>query len=311
MTQLYKIDVNLTNGQKEKLARAFHKRETIILRLKSSALSGSDTLHVPANVVKKLQKNRQLNKGMEIKLTKTNIRKQVGGNLLSSILTLGRTLAPTLGKTLGLSALAGLASEGASQIVKKISGSGTNGGYIVKLKDIEKLIPHEKELTKKQKEDILKTLSEGKDVVIKTTKTQTGGLLGTILAIISVPLAVEAIKKLTGSGTSGKGAPRVGRPKSGKGAPRIGPPDMKGGRAPRIGAPNLDAIYQQPPPFIGTWEQAMGNQLGSGKKKKFSRKRIVVRKKQPIQFNSNSRINTLKKPKFFKNKPLSNFELLE
>ena len=87
---------------------------------------------------------------MEIKLTKTNIRKQVGGALLSSILTLGRTLAPTLGKTLGLSALAGLASEGASQIVKKISGSGakrgrksktqkTTSSYIVKLKDIEKI----------------------------------------------------------------------------------------------------------------------------------------------------------------------------
>ena len=49
---------------------------------------------------------------MDIKLAKTNIRKQVGGSLLTSILTLGRTLAPTLGKTLGLSALAGLASEG-------------------------------------------------------------------------------------------------------------------------------------------------------------------------------------------------------
>ena len=62
---------------------------------------------------------------MEIKLTKTNIRKQVGGSLLSLILTLGRTLAPTIGKTLGFSALAGLASEGAIQLVKKISGSST------------------------------------------------------------------------------------------------------------------------------------------------------------------------------------------
>ena len=33
-----------------------------------------------------------------------------------------RTVASTVGKTLGLSALAGLPSEGASQLVKKITG---------------------------------------------------------------------------------------------------------------------------------------------------------------------------------------------
>ena len=56
MTQLYKIDVKLTDGQRKKLARAFHKRKTTILRLKISASSGSDTLYVPVNVVKRLQK---------------------------------------------------------------------------------------------------------------------------------------------------------------------------------------------------------------------------------------------------------------
>ena len=61
---------------------------------------------------------------MDIKLAKTNIRKQVGGSLLTSILALGRAFGPTIAKTLGLSALAGAASTGASQIVKKISGKG-------------------------------------------------------------------------------------------------------------------------------------------------------------------------------------------
>ena len=63
-------------------------------------------------------KNRRLNKGMDIKLAKTNIRKQVGGNLLTTILSMGRALTSTIGKTLGLSALAGLASEGALSIGK-------------------------------------------------------------------------------------------------------------------------------------------------------------------------------------------------
>ena len=54
-----------------------------------------------------------------------------GGSLFSAIIP----LAPTLAKTLGLSALAGLASEGASQVVKKISG-----GFIIPQSKIDQLI---------------------------------------------------------------------------------------------------------------------------------------------------------------------------
>jgi len=47
---------------------------------------------------------------------------------LSSILSLGRTFTPTIAKTLGIS---GLASEGASQLVKTITGGGQTGGSFV------------------------------------------------------------------------------------------------------------------------------------------------------------------------------------
>ncbi|MCV6628687.1 MAG: hypothetical protein OIF50_02390, partial [Flavobacteriaceae bacterium] len=76
---------------------------------------------------------------MDIKLSKSNIRKQVGGSLLSSILTMGRTFGPTVAKTLGLSALGGLASEGASQLMKKITG-----GYLVPQNQIDKLVANKK-----------------------------------------------------------------------------------------------------------------------------------------------------------------------
>ena len=65
-----------------------------------------------------------------------------------------------------------------------------------------------------------------------------------------------------GRNRSGRGAPKVGRPKSGQGAPRIGSYRSRSGK----GAPNL-GVYQDPPPFIGTWEEATGNKLGYGKKK--------------------------------------------
>ena len=129
MTQLFEINVKLSENQKNNLSNAYHKRETIVLRLTNDSLCGNDTLYVPSTVVQRLGKNRKLMKGMDIKLSKTNIKKQVGGSLLTSVLTLGRSLLPTLGKTLGLSALAGLASEGASQVVKSISGNRRTVGW--------------------------------------------------------------------------------------------------------------------------------------------------------------------------------------
>ena len=199
MIQLHEINVTLSENQKMKLSKAFHNRETITLRLTKDALNGSDTLLVPSTTVKRLEKNRTMNKGMEIKLAKTNIRKQVGGSLLSSILTLGRTFGPTLAKTLGLSALAGAASEGASQIVKKISGKGSQtGGFLIPNSKINQLIAHKHLLSDKQKKDILNALQTGSGVHIKPTKVQTGGFLGTLLASIGIPLALEAFKKMTG-----------------------------------------------------------------------------------------------------------------
>lgn len=117
-TKLFEIKVSLSDNQKKSVATANKKRETITLRLSKDDLTGNDVLYFPKNTVNRLEKNRKLNKGMDIKLAKTNIRKQVASGILSSLLPLARTLAPTIGKTLGLSALAGLASEGASQIVK-------------------------------------------------------------------------------------------------------------------------------------------------------------------------------------------------
>ena len=56
MTQLYGIKVKLSSNQKQNLAKAYHKREAITLRLGKDSLSGNDALNVPANVVKKRKK---------------------------------------------------------------------------------------------------------------------------------------------------------------------------------------------------------------------------------------------------------------
>ena len=238
--------MKLSENQKKNISDAYRKRETIVIRLTNDSLRGNDTLYVPITVKKRLEKNRKENKGMDIKLSKTNIRKQVGGSLLTSILSLGRVFGPTIAKTMGLAALAGAASTGASQVVKKIAGKGVQrGGFLIPQNKIDKLIANKHLSSKKQKEDILAALQSGSGVVVKPTKTQSGGFLGTLLASIGIPMVLKAL--------TGKGAPKIGippkPPQGGRGAPRMGP--------------------WQPPPFIGTWDK----QVGMGKKKANQKKR--------------------------------------
>ena len=258
---------------RKQIEKAIRGRNPISLRLKNSQLSGNDQLMLTANQIKKIQKAASQGKGVEIKVSKSQAQK-VGGSLFSALFPLARSAAPMLAKTLGLSALAGLASEGASQVVKKISGSGQVGGFLIPQDKIQKLIDNKHLLTNKQKEQILSALQSGGQIVVKPSKKQSGGLLGTMLASIGIPLAIEAVESVFG-----KGAPRIGRPK-GKGAPRIGRP--KGGKgAPRLGGPAA-TLFQRPPPIVGNWEQATSWGRGMGKKKSKKGEGLLLGSKSPF-----------------------------
>ena len=231
MTQLYKINVNLTPNQKRNIASAFHKRETIVLRLTNDALSGSDTLRVPANVVKRLEKSRRMNRGMNIKLPKTNIRKQDGGSLLSTVLSLGMKALPSIAKTIGL---AGLSAGVDTGLVKKLLGRGgvQTGRLLIKPEMVNKLIQFLDPLSPKQKSGLNRAIQTAQDLIIKPTQKQLGSGLGSILASIGIPLAINLFKGLTG-----KGAPRMGAPRNGRG----------------------HQLYPIPPPIVGSWDQMHGS----------------------------------------------------
>ena len=260
MKGLHEIKVQLSENQKNNLFDAFKKKQQIILRLKNDSLSGSDTLYVPETVKKRLEKNRKLKKGMEIKIAKSNIRKQVqvGGSLWSSAF---RMFGPTIGKTLGLSALAGLASEGASQVVKAITGKGSSagagaprlgkyrpprqyGGFLVPKDNVSQLLNILNLLTKGQKNDIMRALQTGDDLFIKPTEKQTGGAIGTILASIGIPMLLNAI---TGKGAGAGAGAGVGK-------------------------------LHQSPPFFGSWEN-----YGRGKKKQQTGKGLILGKNSPFK----------------------------
>ena len=192
---------------------------------------------------------------------------------MTIILSMGRALAPKIGKTLGLAGLGGLTSEGASPLVKKISGGniftdavdlrrklekrikgGQVGGFLIPQNEINQLIVYKHLLNNNQKRDILNAPQTGSGVRIQPTRTQLGNGLGTVLATIGIPLAVELVKKITG-----RGAPRVGsyQKQDGHGAPRLGvyeppPPEMPtSGHLKSGGSQSGDSLFftnPNPPP---------------------------------------------------------------
>ena len=85
--------------QKIKLAKAYRDNEEVSIRIAHSALSGSDTLMIPMNTIKKLSKSKDRGKGTVIKISTGNVRKQTGEGSFSSLLPVLRTVAPTFGKT--------------------------------------------------------------------------------------------------------------------------------------------------------------------------------------------------------------------
>ena len=174
----------LSEGQKRKLAKAYKNNEEATIRLPPSRLSGSHTLMVTKNTVNRLSKSKDLGKGMQIKIAKGNIRKQ-GSGIFTSLLPVLRNVAPTIGKTVGLSSLAGLASEGASQILKKITGGQI---FRVPNQHLFRLAMLSELLNKGQIRDLGKAHKDGSDMLFKITQKQVGNGIGSILASIGIPM---------------------------------------------------------------------------------------------------------------------------
>ena len=75
MTTYYPHKITLSDGQKVSLARAFGPGEAVSLRFKNEAIAGgSDTLHLTARQIKKIQRAIKNKTGVDIDLSKTQIR---------------------------------------------------------------------------------------------------------------------------------------------------------------------------------------------------------------------------------------------
>ena len=265
MTTYHPHGVKLSAGQRQKLAKAYKENSAITIRLSNNELSGGDQLMLTKTQIARLKKAKSLGKGSDIKISKTQIRKVVvhGGSLWSSLFSLGSGLIPYATKAgttllpyaakavpaLATGALGALGSLG----IQRLFSKKQKGGFLIPQSKIDQLIKHKSLLTKKQKEEIVSALQTGGEVVIKPTKTQSGGFLGTLLASIGIPMLMNA---LTGRGLHvEKSTPR-------RSMPVYVPPQKDGGNHKMM-------MPYQPPPFIGSWE----NPIGLGMKKKQKKKK--------------------------------------
>ena len=234
-TGYYPYKINLSQGQLEKLKRAIKNRSSITLRLSNKDLSGNHQLLLTERQINKIKKHISKGVGMELRLSKAQISKnlQSGGSVLSSLLQLGTKILPYA--TQAISKVAPALATGAAQALGSLGINKIFGGFMIPQNKIDKLIKYKNLLSQKQKEDLMKALQSGGRLIIKPTKVQSGGFLGTLLASIGIPLALKA---LTGGGLQVPPKTRA-----------------KGLQVPR-------RTTYQPPPFIGSW-----NKTGYGKKK--------------------------------------------
>ena len=241
-TEYYLYKINLSKGQLEKLKRAIKNRSSISLRLNNKDLSGNHQLLLTERQINKIKKHISKGVGMELRLSKAQISKnlQSGGSVLSSLLQLGTKMLPFA--TQAISKVAPALATGAAQALGSLGINKIFGGFMIPQNKIDKLIKYKNLLSQKQREDLMKALQSGGRLIIKPTKVQSGGFLGTLLASIGIPLALKA---LTGNGQ---------RPSSHCGKGLQVPPKTR--------AKGLQ-VLRKPPPFIGTWDKT-----GYGKKKK-------------------------------------------
>ena len=186
------INVTFTQNQKDKLRRAYNKRENISLKLVYNP--NGDRIYVNDRQYNKLMKG----KPVIINFNDSHFRamKQDGGNLLTSLLgpitKLATKALPTLTKTVLPGLATGVASAlGSIGIDSLFSGKGIDGKTADLIKGLAVIENELRKLSKPQKAKFNEIMMTGNG------QNQKGGFLSALLASIGLPLVIKA---LTGSG---------------------------------------------------------------------------------------------------------------
>ena len=186
------INVTFTQNQKDKLRRAYNKRENIGLKLIYNP--HGDRIYVNDRQYNKLMKG----KPVIINFNDSHFRamKQDGGNLLSSLIgpitKLATKVAPALTKTVLPGLATGVASAlGSIGLESLFSGKGIDGKTADLIKALAVIENEVRKLSKPQKAKFDEIMMTGNG------QNQSGGFLWSLLASLGLPVVLKA---LTGSG---------------------------------------------------------------------------------------------------------------
>ena len=292
--------VKLSQGQKQRLAKALSNRSAITLRLSKTDLSGNDSLMLTKTQLKRIQKAMNNGTGVDLSISKTQSRHLVkhGGSLWGSLLNLGMRALPFASKAVS-KLVPGLAT-GAMQALgslgmNKIFGSGQGGGYLIPQDKINQLIQYKDLLTNKQKEMIANALHTGSQLIVKPSKKQEGGFLGTLLGAIGIPLLMNA---LTGRGL------QVDNKRSRRSANvHIPLPKLQNNKSTASSSSSTSTakngglvfpmMEYRSPPFIGSWDNPIGMGIKRKTKRKTKPKKKIPRKGKGLLLGKNSPFNSI------------------
>ena len=132
MSEYVKVNINISEGQHEKIRDAMRSNKPVSIKLKhADLLQGKHVIAITQRQVNKLTTAYQNNKGATIRLSKAQLQynsKHVEGGFIGAILpalaTAGKFLLSSVLPSLATGALTGVGAAAGSKIVDKISGSG-------------------------------------------------------------------------------------------------------------------------------------------------------------------------------------------
>lgn len=248
MTTIYsEYRLDLSEGQLQSIYKAYSTNNALVLSIKyNNLIRGDKELMLTNGQINKIKKAIHAGKGVQLKISKTQIRKLIkkGGSLWSTLLKFGSKLLPKIGKIFGKVAPAvgvGAAQAAASFGVEKALGGGClgdtpyNSPYEIPYEGLSNIIPYQHLLNKNQLSDLRNSMQSGSGMRIQPTKAQRGGFLGTLLASIGIPMLLKAF---TGGehGNSGRGM-QVQPPMYNPYTPTYTPYMMTAGEGMQVGRP--------------------------------------------------------------------------
>lgn len=143
MNKYLQVKVHVSDGQKEKIAKAVQSETGVSIKLSHSDLTGDHVIAVTQAQAKRLAQAYQNGAGMILKLSKTQVKHsaKIEGGFIAALLpllaTAGKVLASSVLPALATGALTGVGAAAGSKVVDAIAGKGVvyvkRGGQCYKI----------------------------------------------------------------------------------------------------------------------------------------------------------------------------------